>query len=170
MNISFETTRLIVKRYTADDVEIFFLLNNNADVQRYIRPVKNREQSDAFLRENLRYYNVFPAYGRWAVYEKTSGNYIGSFALIHVEKTIRMQLDYALMPAYWRKGYATELTKAGLVYTFTQTSLQIVYGYTEVENIISQMVLLKAGFVKLGSEMDGEKKLVYFGFEKERFM
>ena len=169
MKTIFETSRLIVKRYTAADVENFFLLNNNTDVQRYIRPVKNREQSEVFLQENLRYYDAFPAYGRWAVYEKNGGAFIGSFAIIHVEKTLRMQLGYAIMPTFWGRGYATELTKGGLLYTFTQTPLQIIYGYTEKENTVSQQVLLKAGFVQLGIELDGEKELVYFCFEKKDF-
>ncbi len=170
MEIIFETSRLVVRRYTPDDAGKFFLLNSNEAVQRFIRPVKNRVQSDDFLAENMRYYQAFPAYGRWATFEKMGGAFAGSFAIIPVEKTSRMQLGYALMPAFWGKGYATELTKAGLLYTFTQTPLRTIYAYTDLENIASQQVLLKAGFLQLGIEMDGEKQLVYFSFEKEDFM
>jgi RimJ/RimL family protein N-acetyltransferase len=80
-----------------------------------------------------------------------------------------MQLGYALMPEYWGKGYATELTFAGLNYIFTKTSLEIIYAVTEEANAASQNVLYKAGFKPSGSRMEQDKLLLEFAIRKEEY-
>jgi ribosomal-protein-alanine N-acetyltransferase len=122
-----ETPRLIVRRYSLSDTAVFFLLNGNEEVMRYINPVKTKEESDAFLKQVVHLYKQMPAYGRWAVYKKLSGEFLGSFAIIPVEHTDNMQLGYALLKDHWGKGYATELAIHGLQYVFSKTPLQTIY-------------------------------------------
>ena len=169
MSCIFQTERLLVRNYTENDQENFFLLNSDPDVVRFIRPPKTREESDQFLREVIAAANDTPLYGRWAAYEKTSNAFVGSFAIIPVENSDRMQLGYALLPPQWGKGYATELTKAGLHYVFNQTPLDIIYGYTEKPNLNSQKVLLKSGFHFFEEGSEGEKMLVVFALRKEQY-
>ena len=166
MRVIFETQRLVVRVYSEDDKDNFFLLNGNPDVMRFIRPVKSREEADAFLLQVIDYSRQTGIYGRWAVVDKISEEFIGSFALIPVENSEKMQLGYALLPQHWRKGYATELTREGLRYVFTKTSLDVIYAYTELPNILSQQVLLKCGFIQTGKKEDGEKTLLEFMLEK----
>ncbi len=166
----FETERLLVNAFTNDDQRNFFLLNGNPDVVRFIRPVKTKEACDQFLLEVIAAANATPLYGRWAVHEKTSKEFVGSFAVIPVENTDHMQLGYALLPSHWGKGYATELTRAGLHYVFSQTPLDIIYAYTEKPNEASQKVLLKSGFYHSGEKMEAGKKLVEFVLRKEQYI
>jgi [ribosomal protein S5]-alanine N-acetyltransferase len=161
-HIVFETERLLVRHYTEEDADNFFLLNSDPEVMRYIRPVKNRQDTDLFFAEVIQYSKNNPAYGRMAVNEKHSGIFVGSFAIIPLENTIHMQLGYSLLPAYWGKGFATELTKAGLNYVFTQTNLEEIFGVTETENTDSQKVLLKSGFTHHSNVMEGTKELRRF--------
>jgi len=165
----FDTERLMVRHYTEADADNFFLLNGDPLVMRYIRPVKSREQTDLFLTEVIQYSKNNPAYGRMAVYEKQSGIFVGSFAIIPLEGTIHMQIGYSLLPPYWGKGFATELTKAGLKYVFTQTNLEEIFGVTESGNIDSQKVLLKSGFVWHSSVMEETKELYRFLLLKKDF-
>ena len=165
----FETERLMVRHYTEADAGNFFLLNGDPLVMRYIRPVKSREQTDLFLAEVIQYSKNNPKYGRMAVYEKLTGAFVGSFAIIPLEGTIHMQVGYSLLPPYWGKGLATELTKAGLKYVFTQTNLEEIFGVTESGNIDSQKVLLKAGFVWHSSVMEETKELYRFLLLKKDF-
>ncbi len=88
---------------------------------RYIRPAKTREECDKFLAEVIDSANSNPLYGRWAVENKVTCEFVGSFAVIPVECKDQMQLGYALLPQFWSKGFATELTTAGLHYIFTKT-------------------------------------------------
>jgi ribosomal-protein-alanine N-acetyltransferase len=165
----FETERLIVRTYTENDRESFFLLNSNPDVVRFIRPVKTREECDLFLLGVIAAANETPLYGRWAVYEKATDSFAGSFAVIPVDHSDTMQLGYALLPPYWSKGYATELTKAGLQYVFGKTPLDIIFGYTEKPNIASQKVLLKSGFHYSCEKLEAGKEIVEFALTKEQY-
>jgi ribosomal-protein-alanine N-acetyltransferase len=166
MMMIFETERLIVKPFTADNQEEFFMVNGDAEVMKYIRPAKSRKQTDEFLIEVMDYHNQTKIYGRWGVWQKTSGKFVGSFALIPVEKSDKMQLGYAFLPAYWGLGYASELTRAGIEYTFTMTSLDKVYGYTEKENLPSQKVLEKCGFKFSEQKQEGSKIILEYVLEK----
>lgn len=151
-----ETARLWTRHYNEEDSDLFFSINGNIDIMRYIRNVKSREESDAFFREVLQYGKENPLYGRWPVFQKTTDLFVGSFALIPVEHTNDMQLGYALLPEHWGKGYATELTKAGIDYVFTKTSLTEIFAYTDPANTASQNVLLKSGFHAKGEVQQGE--------------
>jgi ribosomal-protein-alanine N-acetyltransferase len=145
--IIFETERLIVRQYAFEaDAENFFALNGNEEVMRYIRSVKTREECDTFLRQNIDAYKTNPLMGRWAVDEKATGKFVGSFAFIPVEGTENSQLGYALLKEYWGRGFATELTREGIKYVFSKTDLHEVYGVTQAENAESQKVLVKTGF------------------------
>lgn len=161
--IIFETERLIVRQYTEEDKDNMFLLGGNETVMQYIRPVSTKEESDQFLLENITLYEKNPHGGRWAVMEKANGSFAGSFAIIpmryHPEN---IQLGYSLIPGNWGKGYATELTKAGLEYFMNNYSEPQIYGITEIPNTASQKVLLKAGFQPAGSIMEDGKELLMF--------
>ncbi len=161
--IIFETERLIVRRYTKKDSDNFFLLNGNETVMQYIRPVSSKEESDVFLTENITYYQQNPCRGRWAVIEKETGCFVGSFAIIPIpSQPEKIQLGYSLTPENWGKGFATELTKTGLGYFFATDRLPEIYGVTEIPNIASQKVLLKAGFRPAGSIVEEGKELMLF--------
>ena len=166
-HLIFVTERLSVRRYNQSDGDNIFSLGGNEDVMRYIRAAQTKEQSDVFLVYNMNFYKEQPMMGRWAVEEKVTGKFVGSFAIIFIEGTKLIQLGYSLLPQEWGKGYATELTKAGLQYVFEKMKLPLIYGVTEVGNIASQQVLLKAGFNKEMEFKEGEKELIRFIIENK---
>ncbi len=165
-SLIFETDRLIVKRFTENNKEEFYKVNGDAQVMKYIRPAKSRSETDAFLLEVIEYYNQTKIFGRWGVWNKSSNEFVGSFALIPVEKSEKMQLGYALLPSHWGLGYASELTRAGIEYTFHRTPLLEVYGYTEKENLGSIKVLEKCGFKYNDQKSEGSKIILEYILEK----
>lgn len=162
MSRIFETERLIVRLFTEADQNNFYHLNGNPVVVRYIREPKSREECDAFLVQIMEDARLHPLYGRWAVVEKLTGSFVGSFAIIPVDETEEMQLGYALLTEHWGKGFATELSKGGLEYVFGKTPLELIHAYVEKPNIASRMVLLKSGFRPNGEKK--EKKKILDGF------
>jgi [ribosomal protein S5]-alanine N-acetyltransferase len=129
----------------------------------YIRPVSTKEESDKFLSENIAFYLANPHRGRWAVIEKANGEFVGSFAIIPIpSQPKKIQLGYSLIPENWGRGFATELTKAGMDYFFAVDSLPEIYGVTEIPNVVSQKVLLKAGFQPQGLFTEEGKELLLF--------
>ena len=164
--IIFETARLVVRQYRPDDQENFFAMNGDEEIVRYIRPAKTKEESDIFLAEVIGYYFENPLYGRWAVNEKQTGNFVGTFALIPIEKTRDMQLGYSLQKQYWGKGYGTELTLSGLQYVFEKTDLIQIFGITEAANTASQKVLLKSGFILKDSYIEAGRLIHRYAYSK----
>ncbi len=161
--VVFETERLIVRHFTADDHDNYFALHGDPVVMQYIRPAKTREECYAFLNEFVLGAAPHPFMGRWVVNEKCSGKFVGSFVIIPIpDDKEKIQLGYSLVPEFWGKGFATELTKEGLHYFRTQTPLEEIYAVTESPNTASKNVLLKAGFQPAGNRKEGEKELLLF--------
>ena len=163
----FETERLIVCHYDFEiDAENFFLLNSDEEVMKYIRATKSKDECDAFLKQIIETYKINPLMGRWAAYEKASGKFVGSFAIIPIEGTELIQLGYAFLKENWGKGFASELTREGLNYYFTNTKIDNIYAIAEKANIASHNVLLKNGFVPDGEKKEGDKILLQFIYRK----
>jgi len=165
--VIFETERLIIRQYTLADEENFFKLNGDPELMRYIREARDRKECSVFLRRNIVYYQQRPLMGRWAMEEKATGTFVGSFAIIPVEsadatRNHEIQLGYALLKDYWGKGFATESTLAGRQYAFDVIKLPQIVAITEVANTASQKVLLRCGFQQQPNFQEANKTLCYF--------
>lgn len=163
----FETGRLVVRQYTLQDEEYFYQFSSNEDVMRYIRPVVNREESARLLTLNMQLYLSRPNTGRWAIFNKATGSYMGSFSILEmdIDKT-KLHIGYALLPQFWGMGYATEVLEQGITFFFANHAAQLVYAITEDGNIASQKVLLKCGFVYQGCQKDKGKELMIFTLQR----
>ncbi len=160
--ILFESERLYVQPYTSADAGIFFQLNGNTEIMRYIRRAKTKNESDQFLQENLALYNRNPGLGRFAVFAKKGQHFVGSFSLLSLDDTDYFHLGYALLKPFHGKGYATELVKASLSYVFKTIKKENILAITVKENIASQKVLLNCGFIQTGTRMhDGAEVMEY---------
>ena len=165
--VLFSTARLRVRYFVRErDGDNFFRINGDPDVMRYIRTPKTREQAEAFLAEIVESTGPGIVTGRWAVEDKLTEKFLGSFAIIPIEGTSDIQMGYAFVKEAWGKGYATELTKGGLKYYFAKTGAKQIWAITEKENTASQHVLLKAGFRQAGTRSEGEKEVLMFLFKK----
>ena len=169
-HIIFETERLIVRQYDLKaDAENFFLLNSDDEVMRYIRATKSREECNTFLKKIVEAYKINPLIGRWAAYEKATGNFVGSFAIIPIEDSDDIQLGYAFLKENWGKGFASELTKAGLDYYFENSDADHIYAIAEKANAASHKVLLKNSFVPDGTKKEEGKELLKFIYKKASY-
>jgi len=166
-HIIFETERLIVRQYAFEtDTENFFLLNGDDDVMRYIRASKTKEECNVFLKKAIDSYKINPLIGRWAADEKSTGKFVGSFAIIPIEGSDDIQLGYALLKEYWGKGFASELTKSGLAYYFKNTNAGHIYAIADPANVASHNVLLKNSFVSDGRKKEDDKELLKFIYRR----
>ena len=157
--IIFETEKLVVRPYTMEDFDNFFRLNGDEDVMRFIRPAQTKKQSKEFLQKIIAAYAERPGMGRWGMFLKKKNEFVGSFAIIPVENTNQLQLGYALVKESWGKGYATESVKEGLLYAFEHLKISEIGGIIYPENIPSQKVLLKNGFVFDRTFFEEEREL-----------
>jgi RimJ/RimL family protein N-acetyltransferase len=158
----FETDRLLVRKLFVGDADNFFLINSNADVMHFIRPVKNKKECDDFLQENITLYQNNSIAGRYAVIEKTSGIFVGSFSFLYLSDEVSYHIGYALLPDFWGKGFAQELVKYGIAFFFSSTDKQELFAITDQENRASQNVVLKNGFHAKGITIEHDKLLNLF--------
>ena len=159
----FETGRLQVRRYSLDDCDRFFQLSGNEEVMRYIRPVITKADSDKSLVQNIQQYTLVPNTGRWAVFEKGTGSFVGSFSILVMETDRnKLHIGYALLPQFWGRGLASELLRQGIAYFFSNHKACTLYAITEQPNTTSQKVLLKCGFTYHITQKEGEKEVFIY--------
>lgn len=145
------TRRLLLRRFTMADLDLLDRLNGDAGVMRHLGGVASREDTQAMLEQRiLRYYDEQPGLGVWATLERGSGQCIGFHLLNHIRGEQHIQVGYRLFPAYWGRGYATEMSIALLRYGFADLGLRTITAITAPDNRDSQKVLLKSGLQRRG--------------------
>jgi RimJ/RimL family protein N-acetyltransferase len=150
MDVFLETERLILRRFTMDDEDLLFELDNDPEVMFYINagaPVPREEIVDETLPAFLSYYERFEGYGFWAVVEKSSDRFLGWFHFRPRpgDPPLEPELGYRLHRFGWGRGYATEGSRALIDKGFTEFGIERVYAGTMTVNIGSRRVMEKAG-------------------------
>ena len=152
MTIFAETPRTILREITLEDVDPFFEMDSDPEVHKYLgtRPVENRDQ----IVETIHYVRqqyIDNGIGRWAIVEKSTGQFIGWTGLKLVEymmnnRTNYYDLGYRLIRKYWRHGFATETARASLDFGFDKLNLNEIIATINCENTASNTVVEKLGF------------------------
>ena len=168
MTIILETTRLSLSQFEPGDEQLLFDLNKDWDVVKYTgnKPMKDLDEALAVLHQN-----IFPQYeaglGRWAVYLKSSQEFLGWCGLKKQNGLI--DLGYRFFAKHWRKGYATESAKAVLNFAFTNLALSEVIAHAAIENISSLHVLEKIGMHRVGEGVEDGIPVFAYRVTREQF-
>jgi len=149
VDVYVETDRLVLRRFTSDDLELVIELDGDPQVKRYIDgglPVDRRELAET-LQWWLGYYDRGERYGFWAAIEKSSGRFIGWFHLRPGEGAgpLEPELGYRLRRDAWGQGYAAEGSRALIDKAFAELGADRVYASTMAVNTASRRVMEKAG-------------------------
>jgi RimJ/RimL family protein N-acetyltransferase len=170
VKILLETERLVLRQFTADDVDNLVELDSDPEVMHFItggRSTPRGEIEDEVLPAFLEYYERNGGYGFWAAEEKTTGRFVGWFHLRPPENAApdELELGYRLRRSAWGKGYATEGSRALIDRGFGELGAQRVVASTMVVNVASRRVMEKAGlrFVRIFHQpwpdhIDGEEE------------
>ncbi len=150
MQIFLETERLVLRRFTEDDVDNLVELDSDPDVMRFInggRPTPRQEIERDVLPMFLGYYERFAGYGFWAAVEKATGRFTGWFHFrpVPAADSEEVELGYRLGKSAWGQGYATEGSRALIDKGFAELGVQRVVASTMVVNVASRRVMEKAG-------------------------
>lgn len=144
-----ETARLVLRRFTPDDVDALYDLDADPAVTRHInggRPTPREQIRDELLPRWLAQYDEVPGFGRWAALEKATGAFLGWFALTaDPAEPGTAELGYRLRRAAWGRGYATEGSRALVDKGFAELGLRRVTANTMTVNTGSRRVMEKTG-------------------------
>jgi RimJ/RimL family protein N-acetyltransferase len=145
-----QTARLTLRRFTAVDVDALVDLDADPAVMRFLtggRPTPREEVERRILPETLQVYRREPAFGRFAAIERSSGAFLGWFALAPPAggPAVQVELGYRLRREAWGKGYATEGGRALVAKAFAEPGVERVWAQTMAVNAASRRVMEKCG-------------------------
>jgi RimJ/RimL family protein N-acetyltransferase len=145
------TDRLVLRAFTAKDIEPMHHILGGAGVLRYF------PRSDPPSRDRVREMILAQqghwrerGYGMWAVETRSTGELVGRSGLQYLPDTDEVEVDFVLGSAHWGQGFATEAGRASLRYGFEEISLESVVGIVHPENAASRHVLEKLGMTLTG--------------------
>jgi RimJ/RimL family protein N-acetyltransferase len=149
MYVVVETDRLILRRFTEQDVDLLVDLDADPEVMRYInggRPTPRTEIERNVLPAFLSYYDR-GQYGFWAVHARERDDFLGWFHLRPPRGAPpdEPELGYRLRRATWGLGYATEGSQALVQRAFAEFGARRVWATTMTVNIASRRVMEKTG-------------------------
>lgn len=146
-NMTLETPRLLLRRFTIADADAFYQFNKSPEVVKYTGNVPTTSVAEA---QEIIETVVLPQYqqhniGRLAVIEKSSGRLFGFCGLRYMEDEDVFDLGYRFAQDMWGKGYATEACEEVIRNAFEDLKLESVIGRAFKVNPASIRVLEKVG-------------------------
>jgi RimJ/RimL family protein N-acetyltransferase len=147
MGVYLGTERLVLRRFTAADVDLLARLDSDPEVMRFLtgQPTPRAEIENVVLPAILEVYDEHPQLGTFAAEQKSDGAFIGWFGLQPTSDAMTVDVGYRLNPTAWGKGYATEGTKALIAKAFGELGVERVVADTMAVNHRSRAVMRRAG-------------------------
>lgn len=146
MKLILETERFVLREINEQDLPAILSMNRDPDVLKYLHEIPLRDLEHARdIVEKIIYPQYKRGLGRWAVIEKSSGQFTGWCGLKHRPELNETDLGYRFLKANWGRGIATETASEVLNYGFRELQLKDITGRAHVENLASQKILEKIG-------------------------
>ncbi len=147
-----KTQRLLIRPPCETDFADLYKLQSDPQVMQYIgRGIRDQEAVAKGLAQALTHQQKY-GFSLGSVFDQASGYFIGRAGLIHLgydDNAKEIEVAYALCPAYWKMGYATEIAMALIEWGFQHLPLDALVAITHPDNQQSQHVLEKAGLRKI---------------------
>ena len=158
-----ETSRLTLRPFRKDDVDLLAQLMANADFMRFSLGVYTREQTQTVLEKFLSW-NRAGRPSPFAVLVRPNSTLIGycGFLHWHLDGVDEIEIGYRLHPDYWNKGLMTKAARAVRDHAFRDLKLPRVISLIHPENIPSRRVAEKIGMIL-------EKQITFRGFPTNVF-
>lgn len=172
-----ETERLLLEDYEFENLDDFFKLKSCNKVWNYSTfiPLKEKEQANPILKSLIND-RIDGKYVFRALYKKDTKEFIGEAGIIGYSSTAnRCVVGYNLLPKYWNKGYATEITKCLIKYGFESLGIERIEALALQINVASCRVLEKSGFLLEGVLRNfnrcetGYRNVCYYGIISSEF-
>ncbi len=148
MSIIIETERLILRTWKEEDIEPYFLINQDSKVLKYLLGPLTREHIQEVI-ERMNAQQNERDYTLWAAELKSSKQMIGFIGLNYTDWkskfTPNVEIGWRLGSQYWGNGYAPEAAKACLDYGFNKINLKEIISFTVPSNAKSLKVMEKIG-------------------------
>lgn len=156
-----DTSRLTLRPLRHADAAALHALFLEPQVYRYLTDgqVMPREWIDSVIADSD---TTFAQHGLglWAVFPKGSDTLIGLTGFRYFYDPPVLELLYALMPAHWQRGLATEMASAAIDFAFTHNDIAAIRASTDAPNQASVRVMERLGMQPCGRTAVGEVPLI----------
>lgn len=141
------TERLILRPTSKDDALFILNLMNSPKWIKFIgdRNVKTVEEAETYIKERMLPQLARLGFTNNTVIRKEDGSKIGSCGLYDREGLEGVDIGFAFLPEYEKKGYAFEAANALKNYAVNNWGLTKIKAITMFENTSSQKLLEKIG-------------------------
>jgi RimJ/RimL family protein N-acetyltransferase len=142
-----ETNRLTLRPFREEDIDPLYQIQGDPDAMKYTFCSSSRAESEERLRAYAAEREQY-GFAPWTVLLRAETRVIGWGGLNNdpFDPGWGVEVSYFFHPAYWGKGYATELVQASLESGFRQHTLWEINAFAHPENPASIRVLEKCGF------------------------
>lgn len=91
-------------------------------------------------------------FGQWLLRDPSDGLAVGRGGLQYTKATgaREVEIGWAVLPARWGQGLATELAQTSIQAAFATLGLEVVIAYTQPDNLASRRVMEKVGLLYEG--------------------
>ncbi len=142
-----ETERLLLRLLILDDAPFILQLLNEPSFLKYIgdKGVRNIEDARQYIVQGPQASYTQNGFGLYLVALRETLTPIGICGLIKREGLDDPDIGYALLPEFWRNGYALEAAAAVLMFASETLAIQRIVAITAPDNHTSIRVLNKLG-------------------------
>jgi len=153
--VRLETERLVLRRWLPDDVDPLAAILLHPDVVAWIGPAgANRDDVARAIERYDRHWEAH-GFGRLAVVDRTTDELVGRTGVMRQPDwdatACKDEIGWAIAPAQWGKGIATEAATAALSDVFERAGLERVVSFALPANTASLRVMARLGFVPEGT-------------------
>lgn len=163
-NIIIVTKRLILRELSLDDTAFIYKIVNTDGWLNNIGDRNVHMEKDAinYLSGPIDSY-AKNNYGMWLMEEKSSSKAIGLCGLVNRPSLEDVDIGFALLPEFEKKGFAFEAAKATLHYAKKVLNIEKVVGICNPDNEASIRLLKKLGLKKEKTiRLDNDKDVYFF--------
>jgi len=166
----FETERLIIRKFTSDDLGKLIELRSDDEVIRYLGG--RRLQNPAAIEKRLEFYiGCYEKYGfgMSAMIWKDTGEMFGWSGLQPLGDSSEIEVGYGMIKKFWSKGIGYECAIAWLRYGFETAGLERIVAVASPENTGSWRIMEKCGMRYEKTETHYGMECVFYAVSKAEF-
>jgi ribosomal-protein-alanine N-acetyltransferase len=165
-----ETERLIIRKFTLDDLNKLIELRSDDEVIKYLggRALQNPEAIAKRMRFYLDCYEKF-GFGMCAMIWKDTGEMFGWSGIQPLDGTSEIEVGYGMTKEFWGKGIGYECASAWLAYGFETANLERIVAVASPENTGSWRIMEKCGMRYEKTETHYGMECVFYAISKAEY-
>jgi ribosomal-protein-alanine N-acetyltransferase len=168
--LQLETSRLLLRPFTANDVDEIHRIWIAPGVRKYLwdDEVISKAQAASVIADSIEHVER-DGYGLWAVRLRDEERIIGFCGYWFFHDPPQLELLYGIDTPCWGRGLAAEAARAMIRYGFEELGLTRIQASTDAPNLASVRMMEKCGMMFDRREATNGLDTIYYGIARDSF-